>query len=174
MVRDGEIRRIPFALLVAGDILEMRVGDAAPAKIVLCGRPEGVVPVVNINGASSGGNGGGSGSGSGEVGNGSGGSDVEDADFVLEVGEIFRDVPAKFAALKSKSLRFPNYCFHFKLLETPLILQLTTALNTVRPQTVLEAQTMVVKNFVFGKLVWIVLVITVVVNVFRIAFLSKY
>lgn len=163
VVRDGVSRVFPTNLLVEGDVVEMLYGDVAPCrmKYIYLDSPEALNPfstsTVDVANTTD--------------------SDKANIDYTRKEYYLAADQVLKpsFFGVPSSPQMMRDYMaargrHQFILLETPLRKNMRKALKGERPETVIHNEAKVLINWFYHRLIWIILAIALIINVFRFGF----
>ncbi|TPX71870.1 hypothetical protein SpCBS45565_g00930 [Spizellomyces sp. 'palustris'] len=138
VIRDQSVYTLPFNLIVEDDIVQMAYGDIAPCRIKYVSSHFDNAP------------------------------GTEDQEYILEKGQLFK--PILFASPNPTLMRraaLNEGQFHFRAMETPLRDTLKKALNFQRPETVIARQFVVIRDYYFTRLFWVVLGAALLINILR-------
>ncbi|CAM0141394.1 unnamed protein product [Umbelopsis sp. WA50703] len=164
VVRDGVSRVFPTNLLVEGDVVEMLYGDVAPCRMkyiymdpLEAPNPfsNSTIDIADTNDSDKANN-----------------LDYTRKEYYLAADQVLK--PSFFGVPPSPQMMRDYMAargrHQFILLETPLRKNMRKALMGERPETVIHNEAKVLINWFYHRLVWIILAIALIINVFRFGF----
>ncbi|KAJ3045042.1 hypothetical protein HK097_001311 [Rhizophlyctis rosea] len=141
VIRDRNIYTYPWNLLVEDDVIQLAYGDTAPCRIQYVYSHFDLAPENTA------------------------------PQYFLEKGEVF--TPTLFGSPPNPSILHRAVLnegqFHFRVVETPIRSMLSAALNFKRPDTVLSKQLSVFRLLYSRFIIWIVLAVSLIINIIRYA-----